>query len=462
MSPVRALRPWIPVAVGLAVVAAWAPGLRGPYLYDDLVTPLDDPASQSLGAFVAHLPRTLRPLTKLTYALEASLGLAPAPAARRAVSLALHAATAALLVLLLAALAGGEARGAGGAAGPPAAPDSGAAAATRAGPPLLALLWAVHPIHAESILALAGRSAALAGALLVGALLCHARGRRRAGALLLCAAVLARETALAGVLPLLALELARARRPAREHLRRLAPAAAGLLLAAVWIAATPRYRHLADYSLHGRPLGASLVQQVAAVPVGLSLYLRPDALSHDHGVPLPLTPLSGLFATGVALYAAAAIGLVAAARRGAPLVAVGLGLWLAALLPTQSLVPKLDPLTERPLALALAGLVLVGGAAPLGRRARVPAAVLSLAAILVAAGFTVARGQVYRSALRLYGDAARTSRANPRPHLNYAAALIDAGRRDEARAAVAAALSIAPLDGRAAAMKAGLDPPPAR
>jgi protein O-mannosyl-transferase len=452
---VRAPRRWLALGVGLAAVAAWAPGLRGPYLYDDVVTPLDDPASQSLGAFARHLPRTLRPLTKLTYALEATVGLGAAPAARRAVSLALHGATAALLVLLLAALAG-EAQ--------PPAPARVAAA--RAGPPLLALLWAVHPIHAESILALAGRSATLAGLLLVAALLCHARGRRRAGALCFLAAVLARETALAGIVPLVALELTLGPRPARESeetprrgwaraaatLARLAPYGAALLLAAVWVAATPRYRHLADYSLHGRPFGASLVEQVAAVPVGLSLYVRPAALSMDHGVPLG----AGLFAVGLALYLAAALGLVAAVRRKRALVAVGLALWLAALLPTQSVVPKLDPLTERPLALALAGLVLALGAVPLRGRARALAAAVGLAGILALAGFTVARGQLYRSALALYGDAAAKSRTNPRPHLNYAAALIDAGRRDEARAAVDAALRLAPVDGRAAAMRAGL------
>jgi tetratricopeptide (TPR) repeat protein len=264
------------------------------------------------------------------------------------------------------------------------------------------------------------------------------------------------------VVPLVALELALQRRPAREHLGRLAPYAAAFVLAAVWVAATPRYRHLADYSLRGRPFGASVAAQVAAVPVGTSLYLRPWALSLDHGGPLPLTPWSGLCAAGLALYVVAGSGLVAALRRRTPLVAVGLGLWLAAIVPTQSLVPKLDPLTERPLALALAGLVLALGALPLRGRARALAAAAALAGVLAGAGFTVARGQLYRSAVALYGDAAAKSRVNPRPHLNYAAALWDAGRRDEARAAVAAALRIAPLDGRAAAMHAAFSRPGVR
>ena len=49
--------------------------------------------------------------------------------------------------------------------------------------------------------------------------------------------------------------------------------------------------------------------------------------------------------------------------RRRPAVSIGLAMWLAALLPTQSFVPKLDTLVNRPLSLALAGLLIA--AAPL-------------------------------------------------------------------------------------------------
>jgi hypothetical protein len=44
---------------------AWSAGLDGPYLFDDFVTPLDDPASQSFAAWRQNLPVTLRPLETL-------------------------------------------------------------------------------------------------------------------------------------------------------------------------------------------------------------------------------------------------------------------------------------------------------------------------------------------------------------------------------------------------------------
>ena len=71
------------LAVGLLTLAVWMCVLDGPYRFDDHLVPLGDPASQSLEALVDHLTFTLRPLTKLTYALEASVGLADSAPARR-------------------------------------------------------------------------------------------------------------------------------------------------------------------------------------------------------------------------------------------------------------------------------------------------------------------------------------------------------------------------------------------
>jgi hypothetical protein len=129
------------LAVGLLTLIVWMCVLDGPYRFDDHLVPLSDPASQSLAALGDHLTFTLRPLTKLTYALEASVGLADSAPARRAVSAAIHAVGAVLLALLLAHIADDERWG------------------------LLALVWALHPVHAEALLAVSGRSAALSAAL---------------------------------------------------------------------------------------------------------------------------------------------------------------------------------------------------------------------------------------------------------------------------------------------------------
>src|SRR5262249_51355551 len=113
------------LVVALATFAAWAPGFAGPYHFDDFVTPVGDPASASMDAFARHALVPLRPVTKLTYAVEASLGLADTPGARRAVSAAIHAAAAVFFLLLLLEVV--PALGIGVAA-------------------VLALGWAVHPV----------------------------------------------------------------------------------------------------------------------------------------------------------------------------------------------------------------------------------------------------------------------------------------------------------------------------
>jgi protein O-mannosyl-transferase len=441
MSRLDKLRAALPPLLLLLAVTPWLAGLPGPFQFDDFVTPLGDPASQSLAAWRDHRGVTLRPFTKLTYALEAELGLGEVPPARRAVSLAIHLAAGAVLLGLLRSLM----------------PALHPAAAL-----VLTLLWVVHPVHAESVLAVSGRSAALSGLCLLASLLAMARGRPVWAALAFGLAVLARETALAGLLPLALVAWSRSEDAgARERLARLAPALGVAVAGAAWMASTPRYRELAEYSFLGRPLLPSMAAQLAALPAGLVRLVDPRSLSIDYGVSLPANLLAPGVALGLAAFAAAALGALRL-RRAAPVAAVGLALWLAALLPTQSVVPKLDPLTNRPLALAWAGLLLA--AAPLvgaalardaasRRRWRAPvAACLGAAALAGLAASTQERAALYRSELALWADAAAKSQTNPRPHLQLALLLEAAGRRQEAREALRRAREIDPFSSRIAAL----------
>jgi Flp pilus assembly protein TadD len=140
---------------------------------------------------------------------------------------------------------------------------------------------------------------------------------------------------------------------------------------------------------------------------------------------------------------------VLAVRRGAVAVTIGLAVWLAAIVPTQTLMPKLDPLTERPLGLALAGIV-IAAVCPLVAASRAIRAQTVLAAgsalVFMLATATVARGRLYASDVALWADAARKSVTNPRPHVNLGVALVTAGQPDAARDAFRAALRIDPLD----------------
>lgn len=440
----------VPPAVFLALLLgtgmwAWSVGLEGPYLFDDFTTPLDDPASESLAAWCQNLSVTLRPLTKLTYAAEVDSGVAVDPAARRVVSLLLLAASAAILSGLIFRLADGI--GAYGSA-------------------LFGALWFAHPVHADATLLLSGRSAIVAIAFLLAALLAMERSRAWVAALLFGLACLSRETALAGLLPLAVLAASQPGRSHRAALRELAPSLLAGALTLCWIVTTRRYVHLAEFSMLGRPFWSSFISQVAAVPVGLGLLLRPLELSVDYGVPLPTRPDAPLFLFGIALYVAAVTGVLVFVTRSRA-AAVGLALWLAALLPTQSFVPKLDALTNRPLSLALAGLLLavaplVGASIRLlherypaaARASLIPSAMLACGVMLFAATTvaTAQRADLFRSDLTLWRDAATKSSANVRPHLQYAVLLKRAGRDRDALSVVNAARQIDPLNSQVAMM----------
>lgn len=424
---------------------AWSRGLPGPYHFDDYATPLGDPASQSLAAWKHHLPVTLRPVTKLSYALEADAGLSAKPALRRAISLVIHAIAAALLLALIRRLA----------------PSAGPWVAV-----FLAALWFVHPVHADAVLMLSGRTAVLSGLLLLAALLALDRAHRRLAAVLFVLACLSRETALAGLLPLAVLATSQPGASFRSALRELGPALLGGALVVAWILTTPRYLHLAEFSFLGRPFWHSFAAQVGAVPVGFGLLFKPAGLSIDYGIPLPGKTTEPLFLLGVALYAAAAAGMIVMLKRSRA-AAVGLALWLAALLPTQSVVPKLDALTNRPLSLALAGILLVtapliaaglrrlrtawSSAAPSAAphfppvAGRMAGACCALALFALLAAATETRSGLFRSALDLWRDAAVKSRTNARPHLQYAQLLNRVGRDQQARAEVVAARAIDPF-----------------
>ncbi len=315
---------------------AWSGGLRGPYHFDDYATPVGDPASQSLSAWQQHLRLTLRPVTKLTYALEAEAGLSDAPAARRVISIVLHGVSAGLLLLLIGRLA-------------PGAAPLGAA--------WLAAIWFVHPVHADAVLLASGRTAVLSNLFVIAALLALDRSRRSLSALLFGLACLSRETAVAALLPLAVLAAGRHRGRLKGLFHELAPLLAAGALVLCWILTTPRYLQLGEYSLLGRPFQTSLASQVGAVPVGLELLFHPAALSIDYGIPLPSTFTEPLFLLGVLMYFAAVAGICPVdssftrSRRGPGVVAGGIAA-------DSIILPKLDALANRPLSLALAGVLL--------------------------------------------------------------------------------------------------------
>lgn len=430
----RATRWLLLVAAIALIVWSWQPGFTAPYQYDDYVTPVKDPASQSLTSFWHALPVTLRPLTKLTYALESSLGATSAPA-RRVLNAALFFSAGALLARLL----------------------------RLAGTPwefalLLATLWACHPVHAETIIALAGRSVLLALCLtLLSAVLLL---QDRVAAALACAllALLARETALAWFVACAALSAWRRAYGAR-HIAFVLIAA--LTIGAGCVLSSPRLRELLGFSWGERGAWNRLGLQWAAVPHGIWLWLsEPAAFTLDMDFAATgWARLVGVLSAAV-LYAAA-LWLAFAKHHGLSL-RIAAALWLCLVLPAHSLVPKLDPLTARSISESSAALLLLPAhaIAPLLERSPIARTRLSIGlsiALALVLHVTRAKAALYRDSLALWRDAAARSEHGTRPLINLGTLLAQRGELRVARRTLAEAVRRDPRASEARQRLAAVD-----
>jgi len=421
----------------LAAIAAvpFAAAIGAGFVFDDEgeVVGSVSPAA----TFWARLPHLGRPLLKLTYAFGAWVH-GPSPAGFRLFNVVLHAASAVLVFLLAERWLSAR------------RPDeSGAArAAAFAG----AALWALHPLAAETVTYVSGRSMGLSTLLVLASLALVAADdvpsprRAAAAGLLAFLAPLAKETAL--VLPLLLVwweaTLGPRDVPWRDRARRLAPVFAGTAGASLVLALLPRHRELLGFSLAVRPPLEALRGNVQAVPAMLCLWAFPWRLSID-----PAKPLEWAWTEAPTLLGLAFLGSLAAfalvVRRRAPFLAFAIGWMLLALAPSNSFVWRLDPVGVRPLYLASVGPALLAAAflafalsarAPAFGRAALAGA-LALACAL-GAGLAV-RNARYREPVALWEDAVQKAPRSARAKNNLGFAYLAAGRLDDAERLLEAA-----------------------
>ena len=420
-----AILPFSHPAPMLAVIAlAHAPALKAGFVYDDRNDIVLN-ASARAETFFERLPVMVRPLLKASYALQDALGGMDA-AAFHAVNLGLHLATTFLLLMLLRralALTGVD----------------------RAVATVAVLLWALHPALTETVSYASGRSMGLSTLLLITALLAATGPTPRPILAGLCAllAPLARETALVAPLLLLAwqITITRGDAPRRAFLR-AAPVWIGTLLAALIIATMARHRDLVAFSLDQRGPIDSLRANLFAIPEILRLWIAPWELSI-----LPAQPVIYGWTDGPTLLRLAClIALPAVAltlRRRAPVEALAILWTLLVLIPTNTILWRVDPVAIRPLYLAGIGLSLLISLA----LARLPFGLwlaVALAAPLGAMTFT--RAMLYRDEVALFADAAQKTPLEPRAYRMLGLALANAGRVAEAREALDKALRLDPFD----------------
>ncbi len=468
--------------VGVVTVAAALPSLLPGFIHDDhhlieqneLLRGLSHvPEILTRGYWTVGdtaVPNLYRPVTILSFLVNHAIGGA-APFGYRLVNLGLHLMVA-LLVLALARRVLGPPR--------PDRPLDGAL--------LAALLFAVHPVHAEVLGLVVGRGDLLAAA---GTLVClllflaardseaagDRRGARARDALALAAFLagfFSKENAVAAPFIVLAADLTRPWRPAGgdapagsspadaaaprprpafgAHVALFAALAAGLAIrtAVLGMVGPAAFTPFIDNPIAHQPFPGSMLTALAVLARYAGLLVFPARLSIDHsynaiptsGSILEVGPLAGLL-----IVAAAAAGIALAWRRR-PAVAFALLFAGVAFLPIANLlIPIGTIMAERLLYLPSVGFCLLAGALagelrPAAGAVRAAARAAIAVALVLLAVRGLARLRDWRDDRTFFGSAIAVCPASVRAQFNYGVASEQDGDDAAAGAAYARALAI--------------------
>lgn len=415
----------------LACGLAYAGIFRAVPQFDDYVAIFEESRVASVTAWWASMPG-IRPLLKLSYALNRELGSLPA---FHATNLLLHIACVLLAWRVLRHVIPGR--------------DEAAAL-------LAALLFALHPVNTEAVTMLSGRSVSFSTLAILASLLALLHARRGLSLLFFGVAVAIRETAL--VLPALATLLMAWQGGWREA------AAAGPALRAAFgqtrwhwaialllfglVLALPRYRELLAFSFATRDPLANLLSQATAIPWLIGQLLQPFALDPDPRL-RTFTAWTPLAVALTGAWLAIVAGIVRGLPRGS-FVAFALAWFLLALLPTNSLIPRLDLANGRQAYLAALPLfaVLAVAICRLARIRRATAVLLAAVLLALLGTATAMRNDDYRSERAFWSAAIAVNPGNARAWNNYGLALENESPPAPERAASAyrEALRLDPAD----------------
>jgi hypothetical protein len=409
-------------AILLAAVAiTYANSMHGVFVYDDFINIVNNP---SIKSWQGAVDGTSRPLTNLTFWLHFRLGLTH-PVYFHVVNVFLHA----LNTLLLWGIVLRITRHI----------DAGRRLFLSTAS---AVIWAVHPVQAESVTYIVQRAEVLSAAFMLSGILlglhCTRERRKRWIVPLFVAFVfasLSKPTAVAAPFLLLAADAAIAR-GFRESWRQAwlvhAVSFASLLVPAMLLWQANESTTSAGFSMPIVTFGQYLLFQPRAIAVYIAKLVWPSTLLIDYGYDLDPWTVSLGFAALIVAGTALAVRI---SRRGG-VSRLGVAWFYIALAPVM-LVPLADLFAEHRLYLASAGfaVVLVSALLEGCRRATRDdwrAAVLFLAAVSTLAAMlalrAVSRNADYRDELVLWGQVAEQRPGNIRGHLGVGSSL--AGRGD--------------------------------
>ncbi len=313
-----------------------------------------------------------------------------------------------------------------------------------------AIIFLAHPLQAESVAYIAGRSELVCGLFTLGALVvfCNAGTEpitwRRAAAVMVLygCAVLSKEQA--AVLPaiLFGLDMALWRRTAAQAFRRgirlYAPLLAAGALAVIGVALVLTASTTAGFRVPGMHWYEYLFTQFRMWVWYVRLAILPISQNADYDVPLSHT-LTEHGAAAAALVLAVAAVSITRVRFRYPVLFCGCLLFAALLLPTSSIIPLQDLAAERRMYLPLAGLVLVLlEYLTRVQRPELPGTMVG-AYIIFCCILTQQRSAVWASDIALWTDVTHAAPLKVRGHTHLAYAYMRTGRcHDAVNAAVSA------------------------
>lgn len=436
-----------PLLLAVALTLAYFNSFQGAFQFDDYNVIVNNAVVHGWSAWLTDLPHGIRPLLKLTYTLNWTMGWGVF--GFHLFNLAVHAGNTFLIygisVRILRELTAEVSR-----------PGTQQMAAF-----LTALLFAIHPVQTEAITYICGRSTSLmAFFYLAGfyAYQCGVEENRPAllyvvGPCLFVMAMLSKEVAVTLPAALLLWETCRRDRGQKDSgmlatlLRRQGVywLLLGVLLTAMLF--HPRYGGLLEFSSEIRSLRQNILSQVNGICYLFSQFIRLHRLNIDPDLPVisNWTPL--LFLQAAMLIFIFVLGLVAVRKK--TWFGFGIIWFLLHLLPTNSLIPRLDIANERQLYLSGFGLFLLAGQGATLLYERMPRgkSLVRWGLALVFLMLIVATGQrnhTYRNEISLWEDTVKKSPHKARVYNNLGYALFLAGRYGEARQAYEVALRIKP------------------
>ena len=426
-----------------AVLALYTSAFGGAFQFDDFLVIVDNPVVHSWDAWWQDVRgKGIRPLLKASYTLSWTMGLGSF--GFHLFNAFVHAANAVVLYAIgLVTLRAG----------------SGLEPAQRRTLCFIGvLIFAVHPVLTESVTYISGRSASFMAFLYLCSFLAYLYGRTAEkplfvfllSPLLFAASLGVKETAVTLPAALLLWELVMRPDGAVRWGRVLRCQAVHWMLlasAAVYLAAGERYRYFFQVSLEIRSIGENLLTQIHGVTYLFSRLFFFNRLNIDPDLPV-FTEWHAVL-TPALLFLCFLLGLAVLNLKKRPWLSFGIFWFFLHLLPTNSLIPRIDVANERALYLAAWGILFPLGIAVfswIGQRIRNPLIFWCVAAALCIplAGSTVERNLIYRCDISLWEDTVSKSPLKPRAYNNLGYSYSRAGRYEEAGNAYLEALRLDP------------------